>query len=293
MKTKKPSKNLKYFIPEIIEFLVTVSIVSISDIFFQTDASTNIILGVIGLSTATLTLAIRQIAAEQIIKIDEKIEVYRLLNEISHPDLLDQGVEAVEECVNKLRQLAGGIDLSMSGWMTTTEDYEHAISRQKQAQTAIQMVNSDFLRLAETLFEVDQRPFIVRSPGQADAIKRGISVELITLGRLSDLSLLPPEKLAAQVEAYQNRVEHGVKVWLLWIDKLDPRKVFQPNFLICDDTVQYYNNPLRDSNYRQVTVTYNSQTVDEYKKRFETWKRLAVPFTEVPEFQQFLQSKTV
>lgn len=63
---EKKSSLTKYWL-EILELIVTIGIVLISNIFFQdtTDSKTNIVIGVIGLSTIAITLAIRRTITEQ------------------------------------------------------------------------------------------------------------------------------------------------------------------------------------------------------------------------------------
>lgn len=294
MKTQKSlAETIKSYIPEIIELLVTGLIVALADIFFQTDANTNLILSIIGLSTTLLTFTIRLQARDQTEEISDQLELYRLLNAIAWPDLREQGVAAVEECRDKLAQLADGVDLSMSGWMTQQDDNSYARNRVQRAKRIIRVNSSWLLSISsdpEKRFESLVPQHLKQS--YVEVCQRGVILERVDFGNWSDLRTLSPDQLKGYVEYVSFWVEAGAKIYICWTDRMDPLKLVHPGFIICDDLdIQIHRSTSRRTGkhkYRSVTVTRNQRTVKEYIDRFEEWKRFAIPFHEVPEFQPYL-----
>lgn len=289
MKTTEFSNQVRSFLPEIIELLVTGLIIALSDILFQTDANTNVLLGVIGLSTIALTLAIRQQVKSQTAEISDQLELYRLLNDIEWPDLREQGMEAVKECKRKLSQLADGIDISMSGSMKEEEDWTNAAKRIGRAQKVIRVTGARLWAIADPDKTSLLGPDHLRQ-ALVDAVQRNVLVEKLYIGRRTDLKKASPEQIKAYVDYCRVDEENGVQAHILWMDNLDPKTVTQPSFLICDDReVQFFVVlQRRMEEYRGVTVTRNPQVVRGYLERFEDWKHLGNPFAEVPEFQNVL-----
>lgn len=256
--------TLREFVTEIVVLSVTAVAGFVTLLFPNTsliDAYRVWSFGVI-VTTATLVLK-RELQS----RLDERIEIYRLAENIEDEELRERGNVLIRECKYGLEQLTKG---TFTGGISDV--IGQAIIRMTKAKTRVQATH--LVANLELLHAWDHVPgYVNYYEANLAAIKRGVEIErifIIDKDLMSDPSTgkLTDEK-GLKILKQQSR--DGIDVTVTWKHDL-PNADLLEDFIIFDSSVITIAREGVTGNYESVTVTRGRNDLLIYSDKFATIK---------------------
>jgi hypothetical protein len=180
-----------------------------------------------------ITIALFLLKSEIHSKLDEKLELYRLLSGIHHPELLDQGHEVIENCKESLRQLANG------KYRDRADRIFYSIA--DKIANARKEVLAVHVGWTVTHIEAWNSPHMARYyEKNKEAVKRGVKVKRIFILFKETLWNSETDCLDESVSRVLNRQQRdGIDVLVVWNHDVEEKTYIQDWVMVDAKWVEY------------------------------------------------------
>ena len=256
-------KELRGFVTEIIVIGMTM-LVGLITLFIPTVTwEVKYLVWALGALMATFIITLK---TELISRFDERIEIYRMVEEIRDEELRKMGYVFIDECKHKLEDLAKGIFVGEA-----SEVFNLAISRMQKARAHVQATH--IATTPERIHGWEDLPVLVNYyAANGAAVSRGVRIERIFILK-NDLlfdSSSGEIKDARAVEIIEKLANEGIDVMVVWEDQV-PAELIE-DFIIFDGSVVHAERVGAAGLYEGGTVIKNPTIVQQYVNKFDRLK---------------------
>lgn len=273
---KLPSK-LQQYVTAIVGALITIALTMFSDFVLNLPKEITWLTFFIGaIITVIITLLEQRLLDTISTELNRKLEIYRLLEQISDPEMSILADMAVNECIQRLRDYNNGfVPVSEHGYLVTW-----LIKCKRSLQATFWVSSIDELYKLED--ESAGRNYM---QSNVDAIKRGVRIQRVFIMNkegLVDASGHLSDPKALRILATQQKA--GIEVRVNWLNewaRYGNTSELYKDFVIIDETEVRANSFGVTQKLLGTTWIKNSAQVSEYKKVFEQLWRLGLPLAEI------------
>ena len=256
-------KELRGFVTEIIVIGMTV-LVGLITLFIPTVTwEVKYLVWALGALMATFIITLK---TELISQFDERIEIYRMVEEIRDEELRKMGYDFIDECKHKLEDLAKGVFVGGA-----SEVLNRAILRMQKAKTHVQATH--LATTPERIHGWRDLPALENYyAANREAVSRGVRIERIFILK-NDLIFDPSSgeiKDTRAVEIIEKLAEEGIDVTVVWEHQI-PAELIE-DFIIFDSSVVHAERVGTAGLYEGTTVIKNPTIVQQYVHKFDILK---------------------
>jgi len=262
---------------EIIEIAATVVLALLSLVIPAISLEGTFIVASLGISIALGTFLLKREITTQI---DEKFELYGLLNKIKDDDLRRLGYLVVSEAQERMRKLGKGI---ME--LGTDEVYSTAIAKMRATKKGeiVLAIHTSQEGIEYLYAWKDVIPLNNYFLENKKAIQRGVKIERVFVTRKSNV--IDPQNGIVDGKALRILKEHqaaGVDVTVAWMEDVLDTSLVEDYIIFVNSVVETHQMAL-DGRYHQVTLRRDKQEINLYIDRFKKLKNHGRPLEQVLE----------
>lgn len=194
--------------------------------------------------------------------LNERIEIYSLLQKINDDELRRMAINCIDECRNNLENLAQG---SFTGGVS--EIFDHGILRIKNINNSIQATH--VVPTLSCLHIFNTQPSVINYyNANIEAIKRGVKIERIFI--IDEEVFFDSDKNIVDIEALKiikKQIDDGIDVTIA-LKKDIPESDLMEDFIIFDNSIVQIEKTGTANIYDGVTVTKIPKDIKLYQSKF-------------------------
>ena len=223
---------------------------------------------------ALMAASIITLKRELISRFDDRIEIYRMVEEIQDEEFRKMGYDFIDKCKHRLEDLAKGVFVGGA-----SDVFDQIIRRMQEAKTNVQATH--LATSLERIHNWKDLPALVNYyAANKEAVKRGVTIERIFIMKkdliIDSHSGSVKDKKAVEIIEELSK-EKGINVTVVWTHQITEDTLIE-DFIIFDGSVVLAERVGTTGLYEGVTVIKNPTRVQrKYVRKFAFLKGQGQP----------------
>lgn len=262
------SKGLMLEVVSILILIFTI-IFSLLGKYFNLPLETSIS-GSIGFAITASIIALKWDLKKEI---EQKLELYSILENITDEDLYKKGLTSIQQCKTELENLSKGILKIGSGQL-----FRYLIQLSDAAKYSIKTthigIDEKYVDIWETAGEQQWYSFNLK------LVKKGIKFERFFILQKKDVYSKESTTITPKIlNLLKKQSDDGIQVRVIWHEEVDNLELIQ-DFYICDRNVALITQPDWNFGYSNVVIHKQSHEINKYLGIYETLRSISHDLSE-------------